>query len=183
MIQQELDRRILDYKLELDWQPINLKSLLTGAVQRYSQMAPPPNTKIVLSPVETETALIANPIRLGQVMDNLISTAIKYLPPGSTTKVATQKTQDGWPISVKDQGPGITPQDRERLLKEFARLSAQPTGGEKSTGLGLAITRRIVEAHGGTIGVDSLPGQGAAIWFTLPSEDKTGITAEHTPPN
>jgi signal transduction histidine kinase len=54
------------------------------------------------------------------------------------------------------------------LFQEFAKLSARPTGGEKSTGLGLAITRRIIQGHGGTIDVDSIPGQGATFWFSIP---------------
>ena len=69
---------------------------------------------------------------------------------------------------MQDEGPGIKPGERNRLFTEFAKLSARPTGGESSTGLGLAITRRIVEAHGGKIGVDSEPGHGATFWFTLP---------------
>jgi signal transduction histidine kinase len=74
-----------------------------------------------------------------------------------------------WRVEVQDQGPGIQPKDRERLFQDFARLSARPTGGEKSTGLGLSITRRVIEAHGGEIGVDSEPGSGSTFWFTLPN--------------
>jgi signal transduction histidine kinase len=70
---------------------------------------------------------------------------------------------------VQDEGPGIELQDRKRLFQDFARLSSRPTGGEKSTGLGLAITRRVIEAHGGQVGVNSEPGQGATFWFTLPA--------------
>jgi signal transduction histidine kinase len=109
-------------------------------------------------------------LRLRQVVDNLISNAVKYSPPGSQVWVRAERTSDGWRIHVKDQGPGITPQDRQRLFQDFARLSAKPTGGEKSTGLGLAITHRVVAAHGGQIGVDSEPGLGADFWFTLPDD-------------
>jgi signal transduction histidine kinase len=112
---------------------------------------------------------MADPARLLQVIDNLISNAVKYSPPGSTIRVALLQDQRGWRINVKDEGPGLTPHDRQNLFKDFVRLSAQPTGGEKSVGLGLAITRRVVEAHGGKIGVDSEPGQGANFWFMLPA--------------
>ena len=113
---------------------------------------------------------MADPHRLRQVIDNLISNAIKFSPPGSTVQVSAQRMPSGWRINVQDEGPGVTPSDRERLFQDFARLSARPTGGEKSTGLGLAITRRVVEAHNGQIGVDSEPGHGANFWFTLPDQ-------------
>jgi hypothetical protein len=102
-------------------------------------------------------------------MDNLLTNAVKYSPPGSTVQVSVQPEGDGWRINVQDEGPGITEEDRQKLFEDFARLSARPTGGEKSTGLGLAIARRIVHAHGGEIGVDSIPGHGATFWFTLPA--------------
>ena len=83
-------------------------------------------------------------------------------------RVAVRRSDRGWRFSVSDEGPGLTPADRPRLFQDFARLSARPTGGEKSVGLGLAIVRRIVEAHGGQVGVDSEPGHGATFWLTLP---------------
>jgi signal transduction histidine kinase len=110
----------------------------------------------------------ADPVRLHQVLDNLISNAVKYSPPGSKVWVSAQRMPAGWQVNVQDEGPGITEKDRRRLFQDFARLSARPTGDEKSVGLGLAITRRIVEAHDGQIGVDSEPGQGATFWFILP---------------
>jgi signal transduction histidine kinase len=76
---------------------------------------------------------------------------------------------DSWQVEVQDQGPGFTATDREQLFNDFAQLSAQPTGGEKRTGLGLAITRRRVEAHGGAIGVQSEPGKGSTFHVTLPA--------------
>ncbi len=110
---------------------------------------------------------LADPMRLRQVMDNLISNAVKYSPAGSEVRVRAAVEGDEWLVSVQDQGPGLTADDQERLFEDFARLSAKPTGGEKSTGLGLAITRRVIEAHGGRIGVNSTPGSGATFWFTL----------------
>ncbi len=154
-------------KLELDPRPVDLREFLTDAVRRHGVMAAPKNTAILLDDIPAAT-LTADPPRLRQVIDNLISNAVKYSPSGSTVRVRAERLDSAWRISVQDEGPGIKPQDRDRLFKEFAKLSARPTGGESSTGLGLAITRRIVEAHGGQIGVDSEPGEGATFWFTLP---------------
>ncbi len=154
-------------KLELALDTIDLQVFLVEMVQRHAKMAVPKGTKVLLGEIPGGTT-IADPVRLRQVMDNLISNAVKYSPPGSTVTVNVEKLRRGWQVNVKDEGPGITEKDRQRLFKDFARLSARPTGGEKSTGLGLAITRRVVEAHGGKIGVDSEPGHGANFWFTLP---------------
>ncbi|MEO5958551.1 MAG: ATP-binding protein, partial [Opitutaceae bacterium] len=103
-----------------------------------------------------------------QVVDNLLSNAVKYSPPGSAIAADLRMEANGaWRFSVKDQGPGIPAAERHKLFQEFGRLSVQPTAGEKSTGLGLAICRRIVEAHAGTIGADNLPDRGAEFHVTF----------------
>jgi two-component system sensor histidine kinase/response regulator len=155
-------------KLNLKLEPVDLDDLLREAVYRHARMAAPKGTQVLLEPDSTGQ-VTADPARLGQAVDNLISNAVKYSPPGSTVKVNVQQTEEGWRVSVQDQGPGLTAEDRQHLFQNFARLSARPTGDEKSVGLGLAITRRVIEAHGGKIGVDSEPGQGANFWFTLPA--------------
>lgn len=72
-------------------------------------------------------------------------------------------------FAVRDQGPGIPESEHGKLFKDFGRTSVQPTGGEKSTGLGLAICRKIVEAHRGTITAENQPERGCVFRFTLPS--------------
>jgi signal transduction histidine kinase len=156
-------------KLDLKLRPLDLGHFLTEMVQRQAVMAAIKGTQVTLAPVPPGEAQ-ADRVHLRQVVDNLISNAVKYSPPGSTVTVKVEPgNNSGWKIKVQDQGPGITQADRKHLFKDFARLSARPTGGEKSIGLGLAISRRVVEAHGGQIGVDSEPGQGATFWFTLPA--------------
>ena len=111
--------------------------------------------------------------RFSQVIDNLVSNAIKFSPSGTTVRVALQSSNGSFAFSVQDQGPGIPEADRKLLFRSFQKLSARPTGGEKSTGLGLAIVKKIVDAHGGTIDVES--GSGGGTRFT--------VTAPLTPPN
>jgi len=154
-------------KLNLKLELVQLDRLLQGAVKRHAQMAAPKGTKIHLNSIES-AMVMADPARLLQVIDNLISNAVKFSPPGSTVMVNLEKLPQEWRISVRDEGPGLTKKDRQNLFKNFARLSARPTGGEKSVGLGLAITRRVIEEHRGRIGVDSETGKGANFWFTLP---------------
>ncbi len=105
--------------------------------------------------------------RLGQVVDNLVSNAIKYAPPETDIRIELKLSEENATFFVTDQGPGIPPQQKDRLFGTFAKLGVKPTGGEKSTGLGLAIVKKIIESHGGSVGVDSQPGH-CRFYFNLP---------------
>ncbi|MDH5525368.1 MAG: response regulator [Desulfobulbaceae bacterium] len=124
--------------------------------------------------MELETQLEAVPVfsfdpgKISQAIDNLISNAIKYAPHGTTVFIALKALPGQVRFSVRDQGPGISSEEGHKLFAEFSKLSSQATGGEKSTGLGLAITKKIIKEHGGEIGVESEPGQGATFYFTIP---------------
>jgi signal transduction histidine kinase len=144
-----------------------MRKLLEDAVKRNQFLAEPKGTRILLEDIPAGNACIDLP-RMRQVLDNLLSNAVKYSPTNSLVKVRAMREGECWQVEVEDQGPGIPPAERDRLFKDFSRLSAQPTGGERSTGLGLSITRRVIEAHQGSIGVDSVPGQGSTFWFRLP---------------
>jgi signal transduction histidine kinase len=113
-----------------------------------------------------------DPNRLIQVIDNLVSNAVKFSNPGTTVTITVSekpsKKGSLAMVSVRDQGPGISAEDREKLFGEFQKLSARPTAGEGSTGLGLNIAKKIIEAHKGSIWVESVPDQGATFFFTLP---------------
>jgi signal transduction histidine kinase len=120
--------------------------------------------------------------KIGRVVDNLLSNAVKYSPPGSTiaARVGFGAEPGTVKISVRDQGPGIPAAERHKLFVGFSRLSTKPTGGEKSTGLGLAICRKIVELHAGRIDVENLPAGGAEFSVTLPIASPLGLTT-HEP--
>ncbi len=115
-----------------------------------------------------EVEIEADAEKLRQVVDNLLSNAVKYSPRGSVINVAvfSSKTRAGF--SVRDLGPGVPEGERHKLFTDFGRLSAQPTAGESSTGLGLAICRKIVDAHQGTIEAVNLPERGCEFRVTLP---------------
>ncbi len=111
-----------------------------------------------------------DPDRLREAVDNLVSNAIKYTPVGGRMELSMSAGDDGIVISVTNEGAGLSTDDLSRLFGRFQRLSAKPTGGENSTGLGLSIVKRIVELHGGTISADSAgPGQGATFTIRLPA--------------
>jgi len=115
--------------------------------------------------------------RFGQVVDNLVSNAIKFSPAGTTVTVALRADGDNFVFSVQDQGPGIPEEERKLLFRSFQKLSARPTGGEKSTGLGLAIVKKVVDAHGGRIEVDSEPGRGTRFIVIAPIAPVQGAPA------
>src|SRR4029453_15766993 len=107
--------------------------------------------------------------RIRDAIDNLVSNAIKYSPIGGAIELLVAREADSILVQVRDQGAGLSPEDISRLFGRFQRLSAKPTAGETSTGLGLSIVKRIVDLHGGRIEVDSAgPGKGATFKMTLP---------------
>jgi len=159
-------------KFNLNIVPIHSKEFFEQILERHIKLAEPKETTILLEYVN-DGNINADAARLRQIVDNLISNAVKFSPPKSTIKIRVLLREPYWKIEVQDEGPGITEKDREKLFQDFAKLSAQPTGGEKSTGLGLSIVCKIVNAHGGKIGVDSEPGKGATFWFTIPVKSKS----------
>ena len=105
---------------------------------------------------------------LYQIIDNLVSNAVKYSPHGRAIHLSIEQQIGHALIQVRDEGPGIAEEDQPRLFRKFTRLAARPTGGEHSTGLGLSIVKHLVEASGGHIGCLSRAGEGASFYVTLP---------------
>jgi signal transduction histidine kinase len=107
--------------------------------------------------------------RIREAIDNLVSNAVKYSPIGGAIDLLVGREGGGIIVQIRDQGAGLSPEDISRLFGRFQRLSAKPTAGETSTGLGLSIVKRIVDLHGGRVTVESLgPGQGATFKMSLP---------------
>jgi two-component system cell cycle sensor histidine kinase PleC len=110
--------------------------------------------------------------KIEQVLNNLISNAIKYSHPNTTIRIEVLKKKDFVITKVIDQGQGIPENELPHVFKPFQKASTKPTAGEKSTGLGLAIVKKIVEGHQGKIGVESEVGKGSTFFFELPLLDK-----------
>lgn len=106
--------------------------------------------------------------RVSQVVRNLISNALKFSPHGSAATVSTRRENAHVVLEVSDTGPGLTTEDLEKVFTKYSRLSNKPTGGEKSSGLGLAICKQMIDLHGGEIEVRNNPEKGASFWFKLP---------------
>ncbi len=111
--------------------------------------------------------------RLREAVDNLISNAVKYSPLGGRIEVSLTREDDEALIKIADQGPGLSPEDNDRVFGRFQRLSAKPTAGESSTGLGLSIAKRIIDLHNGRIFVESRGESGGAVFaIALPLLDE-----------
>jgi signal transduction histidine kinase len=106
--------------------------------------------------------------KIAQVMTNFLTNAVKYSPPRSRIDLLVTRTGRAARISVRDEGPGIPPDEMGRLFMPFSRASTRPTAGESSTGLGLAICRKIVEGHGGRVWAESEVGKGSVFSFEVP---------------
>ena len=110
--------------------------------------------------------------RMREAIDNLVSNAIKYSPIGGKITVLVTHEGKNTVIRIADEGAGLSPEDLGRLFGRFQRLSAKPTAGESSTGLGLSIVKRIIDMHGGQVTADSAgPGQGSTFTVTLPATE------------
>lgn len=142
-----------------------LGEICDDCVRRARFNAQNKGTHVDLHHASTSNLATVDSQALTQVLDNLLSNAVKFSPKGSTITVVSRQEQSQAIIEVIDQGPGFTEEDRTRLFQRFSKLSARPTGGESSTGLGLSIVKRITEAMQGR--VECLPGRDRGACFQL----------------
>jgi len=151
--------------IEIHKEVVNVAALAAEQCATNQPLAAKKNQKLLLSAPEQLSAS-CDADRLRVAIDNLISNAIKYSPQHSTIRISVSQQAEGVTISVADEGPGLPPEDMARLFGRFQRLSAKPTGGESSTGLGLSIVKRIANLHGGSVVAES-GGAGSGTTFAI----------------
>ncbi|HKS99767.1 MAG TPA: response regulator, partial [Rugosimonospora sp.] len=152
-------------RLELHPQPIALPRAVGEVTATLRPLA---DRKLLrLEVAVPPLSVSADPIRLRQIMDNLLSNAIKFTPEGGRIGVEVSRAGDGFALAVTDTGVGIAEADQELIFEEFRQVG-EAAGRPGGTGLGLALTRRLVEVHGGQISVQSVPGQGSRFTVLLP---------------
>jgi PAS domain S-box-containing protein len=171
MIDEVLDiARVESGHLNLSVEAVNLRDVISRCLTQAQAMAQAHNVTLRCPMPEEGQApyLLGDEQRLQQVIKNLLSNAIKYNRAGGEVLVTCESAPGGrLRVNVGDTGPGIARENQARLFMPFERLGAE--GSEiPGSGLGLALCKRLVEAMGGTIGVESAPGQGSTFWFVLP---------------
>ncbi len=147
---------------------VDIGELMTAVVDEFKPLVD--NTTRELRIESRQGVAIGDRDRLQQVLTNLVANALKFSPPDGHVVLQSRQVGAWCEITVEDNGPGIAPELLPRLFQRYSRgPSLHSTGG--GTGLGLLIVREIVEAHGGTVGVDSTPGSGSRFWFRIPAAD------------
>ena len=172
---------ITEGKIELRRESCDLAALAGEIVEKQRATATAKNIDLIFVPEIGLTPVAADANATGQILDNLLSNAIKFSPPGCAVSMRVCLADDGGTqtpfrgdgpqngvcVKVQDTGPGLSDEDQGKLYGRFAKLSARPTAGESSSGLGLSIVKRLAEAMKGTIACRSRLGEGAIFTLTL----------------
>ena len=155
-------------RMTLEREPLELQELIENAVSAAAPTAASRSIDLTFT-CRDGGEVLGDGQRLGQVVDNLLSNALKFTPPGGSVTVTLHKDRDTVVVEVADTGFGISSDDQERLFTRFFRTETAVKRAIQGTGLGLSIAKAIVEGHGGTIGVESVDGKGATFRVALPS--------------
>lgn len=167
MVDDLLDlSRIQSGRVEMKRQPITIGSLLAHALNLHQIGASEKDIRLEIDPSAlSDDRVNADPERIGLVFTNLITNAIRHTGPGGSIVLGVVRQNERVRFEIRDTGEGIAPEYQPRVFDKFFRVPGSQTSG---VGLGLSICREVIEAHGGEIGVESIPGQGSVFWFVLP---------------
>jgi PAS domain S-box-containing protein len=158
-------------KMELAFTEVDLAEIIRVVMATAVGLVKDKPIELIVDVPEDLPAVQADSIRIRQVLLNLVSNAAKYTEEGHigvSARTIRRAGQSEIVIAVFDTGPGIAPEDQEKIFEPFSQVDASPTRKTGGTGLGLSISRHLVELHGGTIWVESIPGEGSTFAFTLP---------------
>jgi signal transduction histidine kinase len=176
-------------RMSLSLAATDIREAIVGAVADTASLRAAKRQECVLDLDASMLMIVADGVRIRQILINLLSNASKFTPEGGKISLAAVRTraplrqpaermgdkarlvpQDVVWVSVADEGIGIRREDLSKLFQEFTQVDSSPSRRAQGTGLGLALCKKFVEMHGGTIGADSIFGKGTAFWFLLPAD-------------
>ncbi|BET65380.1 hybrid sensor histidine kinase/response regulator [Opitutales bacterium ASA1] len=155
----------------------DLVAVVARVAQQNAIKADSKNIAIKLPPHSVSRFAAIDESAAEQVLDNIISNAVKYSPPGTTVTIHLSDSAEAVRVDVVDQGPGLSPEDQAKMFGKFCRLAPKPTAGEPSTGLGLWIVKQLTESMHGTIRCTSALGQGSTFTVTWPARPAASAAA------
>jgi signal transduction histidine kinase len=155
-------------RMELDLAAFDLPTAIANALAFIRERAQHHDIALRIDVDSRLGSIVADERKLKQILLNLLSNAVKFTPDGGRIDVRARIVGDDVEIAVEDTGIGIAAADHQAVFEEFRQVGRQYTSKQEGTGLGLALTRRFVELHGGVIRVESQPGKGSVFTFTLP---------------
>jgi signal transduction histidine kinase len=173
LIRDLLDmERIVGGKLQLELAPCRMSELTREVLETFTHAAAAKRVKINLSVMPVESSVVCDRDRVAQVLSNIIGNALKFTPEGGSIIVKTDETESEFKFSVRDWGPGIPEDQREHIFERFAQIGNKSRSG---LGLGLYISRTLVDSHHGKLWVDCFDGEGSEFSFTLPKKPTESI--------
>lgn len=170
IIQNLVHRKVLDEgRMALALQPVRPSDVIREVLVVYGPVAEKKGIRMrKRKEGQQELLAKADPDAVYQILDNLVSNALKFSQPGTSLTLSVTGTADTLQLQVADEGPGMTEADQQQLFRPYAKMSARPTAGEGSTGLGLSIVKRLVHAMNGSVHVHSQEGKGTTFIVSLP---------------
>jgi signal transduction histidine kinase len=162
----ELARAQAD-RLHINEEPVDMCEMVTAAV---ASVRPPVSARRIVIECDKSITVNADRVRLQRILHNLLDNAFKYSEPATKITIFARRIEKEVLIGVKDKGIGIPAEHQGKLFEPFQRLNTENSNAT-GTGLGLVVCRRLVEAHGGRMWVESQPGEGSTFQFTLPLPD------------
>ncbi|MDR3692637.1 MAG: ATP-binding protein [Fimbriimonas sp.] len=160
--------RIERGEVTLNVRSMQVEPLIRRVAEEFYAVAAKKQIRVATWMADPGISVRADEGALLRILQNLVSNAVKFSPTGSQVEIRACACQYRIRFEIKDDGPGISDGDMKRLFRKFGRLSARPTGGESSSGLGLSIVKHLVEAMSGYVGCDSEIGAGSTFWFEIP---------------
>jgi signal transduction histidine kinase len=155
-------------KVNIDLQRNNLNLIFEECERIHRKHANQKNINLIIDKNDQLPSIMIDKSRIAEVVDNLLSNAIKYTYPDGEVRLYTEIQPNEICVHIRDSGQGLNETDLNHIFKSYKKLSARPTGGESSTGFGLAIVKKIVELHHGRVWVESKVKQGSTFSFSIP---------------